>query len=120
MISYFIGFIVHYIIHYYMVAYINSIIYINKPLALLLSLPILVNNQRARTYHYMMMMMMLMMMIVEDVIAGGLPTFLPPIMSGCHVTVLWFYIAIRMWETVDAHRYLSFTFVYRQLFGNKI
>jgi len=40
---------------------------------------------------------------IEEMIANGIPTFLPPMLTHCHVTVFWFYFAVRMWETVDAH-----------------
>jgi len=40
---------------------------------------------------------------VEDLIANSFPTIAGPMFLNCHMGVFWFYLAIRIWETVDAH-----------------
>jgi len=45
---------------------------------------------------------------VEDVLANSFPTIAGPMFMNCHMAVFWFYLAIRIWETVDAHSGYSF------------
>jgi len=40
---------------------------------------------------------------VEDILTGAIPTFGPPLLLGCHMSVVSVYFALRMWETLDAH-----------------
>jgi len=40
---------------------------------------------------------------IEDLIANSFPTIAGPLFMNCHMGVFWFYLAIRVWETVDAH-----------------
>eukprot|EP00026_Physarum_polycephalum_P010636 Phypoly_transcript_10805.p1 GENE.Phypoly_transcript_10805~~Phypoly_transcript_10805.p1 ORF type:complete len:262 (+),score=12.91 Phypoly_transcript_10805:437-1222(+) len=39
----------------------------------------------------------------EGLIAAAIPTLLPFVLLGCHMTVVWTYIFLRNWETIDAH-----------------
>jgi len=46
---------------------------------------------------------------VEEFFANFLPTFAGPALSGSpHAVVLWSYLSIRLWETIDAHSGYSF------------
>jgi len=56
---------------------------------------------------------------VEDLLSNSIPTVLAPILMGAHVTVLWFWVFIRLLETYDAHCGYSFPWSFWRAFqGN--
>jgi len=52
----------------------------------------------------------------EDIIAAAIPTLLPPMILSCHLSVIWVYIFLREWETLDAHSGYSFPWSVWNLF----
>ncbi len=47
---------------------------------------------------------------VEDLLVNILPTILGPFLIGTHCYVFWLWLAIRLFETVDAHSGYSFPY----------
>lgn len=53
---------------------------------------------------------------IETVFSSALPTFAGPILFGSHPYSLWFYFALRMWETIESHSGYDFPWSIWSLF----
>mmetsp|Transcript_55562 Transcript_55562/g.109691 ORF Transcript_55562/g.109691 Transcript_55562/m.109691 type:complete len:263 (+) Transcript_55562:60-848(+) len=54
---------------------------------------------------------------IEDIFANSIPTILGPLLMGSHAKVFWFWLFIRLLETIDAHSGYSFPLSPFHMFG---